>query len=253
MGKFKDAAIVVLKEAGTPLHYKEIVRLAIEKRILETGGKSPDATMNAEIVVDINKKGVASDFVKTGPGTYALNPNKSVVKPVPQPVARPKIKAGKPVKTPDGKKSKSEYTGKGGEYLVCSELLFREYNASIMSVDTGVDIVATKDNKLFGIQVKTATLSKNNTYIFDIRKTSFQNAAAGNIFYVFVIHDRQKISSTFIVLPYHHVNQYISENAISTIINGERYRLTVKVHDGKFYTVSKNKDLSYFVNNWNIV
>jgi len=251
MGKFKEAAITILKEAGTPLHYKEIVRRAIEKGILDTVGKSPDATMNSEIVVDINKKGVGSDFMKAGPGTYGLNPNKFVVNPAPQPVARAKVKAIKPIELREYNKIKSEYTGKGGEYLVCSELLFREYNASIMSVDTGVDIVATKNNKMFGIQVKTSTLSHNRTYIFDIRKTSFENAAAGNTYYVFVIHG-QRVNN-FIILHYLKVKELINEGVVSKIMNGERYRLTVKEKESKFYTVTKNKDLTYFLNHWDIV
>lgn len=38
----------------------------------------------------------------------------------------------------------TQYTGRVGEHRVVSELLFRGYNASIMSVDEGLDIVATR-------------------------------------------------------------------------------------------------------------
>ncbi len=56
---------------------------------------------------------------------------------------------------------------------MCSEMLFRGFNASIMSVDTGLDIIATKDNKLFGVQVKTSNLNKYNTYVSTVRKGFF--------------------------------------------------------------------------------
>ena len=50
MNTFKQSAIEILKKAGTPLHYTEITRLALESSILETEGATPEATMNARIV-----------------------------------------------------------------------------------------------------------------------------------------------------------------------------------------------------------
>lgn len=64
MNKFKTAAITILSEAQKPLHYKEVTRLALEKGILETEGATPDASMNAQIVMDIKHKGKLSDFVR---------------------------------------------------------------------------------------------------------------------------------------------------------------------------------------------
>ena len=54
MNKFKTSAITILTETGKPLHYKEITRLALDKGILVTDGATPDASMNAQIVMDIN-------------------------------------------------------------------------------------------------------------------------------------------------------------------------------------------------------
>jgi hypothetical protein len=41
--------------------------------------------------------------------------------------------------------SESQYVGRTGEYIV-SELIFYGYNANIISVDVGLDVVATKNN-----------------------------------------------------------------------------------------------------------
>ena len=49
----------------------------------------------------------------------------------------------------------SEYTGRGGECAVMSELLFHSYNVNRMMIDEGVDLVAVKDNIYYYIQVKT--------------------------------------------------------------------------------------------------
>ena len=56
MNTFKQSAIEILKKAKMPLHYTEITRLALESGILETEGATPEATMNAQIVVDIKNK-----------------------------------------------------------------------------------------------------------------------------------------------------------------------------------------------------
>ncbi|MDD5774905.1 MAG: group I intron-associated PD-(D/E)XK endonuclease [Candidatus Omnitrophica bacterium] len=86
MNSFKELAYQVLKEVGKPLHSKEITRIAIERGLLKTAGKTPEATMNAQLVVDINVKKERSRFNKTGASTFALNemfvPPRSVEAPV---------------------------------------------------------------------------------------------------------------------------------------------------------------------------
>src|SRR3990167_243354 len=185
MNTFKQSAIEILKNAKTPLHYAEITRLALESGILETEGATPESSMNAQITVDIKNKGEGSDFIKTAPGIFSLNPNKKEIKETPKIIEAEKDEEEKIV-------IEGGFTGKGGEYLVCSELLFRGFNASIMSVDVGIDIVAVKENQLFGIQVKTSNLNSFDTYVFDIRKVSFERHSNGNIYYIFVLHGEKK-------------------------------------------------------------
>lgn len=75
MKSFKEAAYQILKEAGKPIHSKEITKIALERGWLKTAGKTPDATMNAQLVVDINSKKNKSKFKKAGKSTFALNDN----------------------------------------------------------------------------------------------------------------------------------------------------------------------------------
>lgn len=70
---FKGVAYEILKEAGKPLHTDEITKIALKNGWLKTAGKTPSATMNAQLVVDTNKKGPQSLFKKTGPSTFAIN------------------------------------------------------------------------------------------------------------------------------------------------------------------------------------
>lgn len=56
MSTFKEIAFQILQETGKPLHSKEITAIALERGWLKTAGKTPEATMNAQLIVDINEK-----------------------------------------------------------------------------------------------------------------------------------------------------------------------------------------------------
>jgi Holliday junction resolvase len=242
MNTFKSSAIQVLKKAGKPLHSSEITRLALEGGILVTEGATPEATMLAQLVMDVKNKGKASDFIKTGPSTFALNLNKEEKIPSVKVVEKEKVEDEK-ITVEGG------YTGKGGEHLVTSELLFRGYNASIMSVDVGVDISAIKDNKFFGIQVKTSNANKFDVYNFHIRKVSFDRHNQGNIFYIFVLRGNE---NRFLILSSSDVERKIKEGAIYAVNNNTGYALLIKIRDNKIFLGSKH-DMSYFLDNWNLI
>lgn len=72
MNSFKDLAFQILEEVNKPLHSKEITKIAMERGWLKTAGKTPEYTMNAQLIVDINSKKEKSRFIKTAPSTFAL-------------------------------------------------------------------------------------------------------------------------------------------------------------------------------------
>ena len=69
---FLDAAARVLHDANEPLHYRVITEQALAKDLVQTQGKTPADTMNAQISVSIKSKGDASRFVRVRPGIYGL-------------------------------------------------------------------------------------------------------------------------------------------------------------------------------------
>ena len=79
----------------------------------------------------------------------------------------------------------NNYMGAAGEMAVCSELLFREYNVSRMSVDDGVDIVAMKYNKTYYIQVKTVQV-KSASFGVKINAKSYERYNANDCYYIIV-------------------------------------------------------------------
>ena len=98
-----EAVKVALKDAGQPLHVKEIVKRIIASGIWSTVGKTSQDTVSARLATDIKVNGAASAFVRTAPNTYGLSnkvapssssltpqtaPSKILSQPVdPQPIA----------------------------------------------------------------------------------------------------------------------------------------------------------------------
>lgn len=241
--KYKSAAYKVLSNAGSAMHYREITQAALDAGLLETVGATPEASLNAQLSVDIKQKGSASPFIRTKPGYFTIN------KSVKIPVVKSKIEEKEDEET-EKIVIEGSYTGKGGEHLVCSELLFRGFNASIMSVDVGMDIIATKDNQLFSIQVKTANLNRFDTYVFDVRKVSFERHNSGNIYYVFVLHGQV---NNFLIVPLLEMEKKVHEKAILEVGHGNRYRVNIKFRDGTIYLGTKAHDMNYYLNNWSLI
>lgn len=68
---FKKAAEKILREAGEPLSPKEIVERALDDGLIETEGATPDASMGAQLYLDI-RDNPKSLFRKVGRGRFTL-------------------------------------------------------------------------------------------------------------------------------------------------------------------------------------
>lgn len=73
MGSALKAVHKVLSDAGEPLHYKEIARRVIADQLWETDGKTPEATVNAQLSIHIKKHGANAKFCRVGSGIFSLN------------------------------------------------------------------------------------------------------------------------------------------------------------------------------------
>jgi hypothetical protein len=242
MNKFKRAAIIVLKENKSPLDYKVITSIAIEKGYLDTEGLTPALTMNSQLSREIKELGKASDFVKESTGVYGINKNKVL----------PTFAQIETLNEQDEEiKVKGTYIGKGGEHLVCAELLFREYNASIMSVDDGMDVYATKGHKLFAIQVKTANINQHKYFTFTVNKNTFDKSFLGRVFYVFVL--KNKSITDFVIFSQQVMDDLIKGNAIKKTANGNKYIVQFGNNNGEFYIGKKQNKVSKFLNKWELI
>lgn len=192
MKLFKQAAYKILSEAGKPLHSKEITRRAIKAGYLPTAGKTPEATMDALLTVDINEKNEKSLFIKPAPSTFALKTLKVR--------AAEKIKvadiAGAEKKYPISPSVSSRQKGDIGEARIAELITLYGSNLSCykpITDDEGVDVVIKpRDSfKTFHLQVKTryGTPSDTSLTAFVKVRSIKSNDAMGIVFAFFDIED----------------------------------------------------------------
>jgi hypothetical protein len=203
--------------------------------------------MGAQIAREIKYKGPLSDFKRSGPGKFLLNEQKAAVEEQVRP-----DRIGQELQEEEEREAEGGYVGKAGEHAVLSELLFRGYNASLMAVDTGIDILATKDNKTFNLQVKTRNISaRHHAFFFNIRIASFERHNAAGTFYVFILRQNSKLE--YLILPLHELEKYIEQEFVHVVGKGKLYRVTIKVRDGKVRLGRKENDVTYYKNKWDLI
>jgi HJR/Mrr/RecB family endonuclease len=78
MVSFKQAALQILEKSEEPLTAKEITDIALQEGLVETDGKTPEATMGAQLYVDIIKN-KESPFLQVGRGKFTLKNQKDSV------------------------------------------------------------------------------------------------------------------------------------------------------------------------------
>lgn len=142
----------------------------------------------------------------------------------------------------------NEWLGRAAEYLVLAELLYQGYNATRMTMDTGIDIFAVKDDKAFYIQVKSTSY---NTVKREVKLSvdSFSKNNGGNYFYVFVITDSIRQTRDILVLPSNRIEE-ILQTSIQNIAKID-IRLKIKKEEGRIFI--NNYDASFWKNRWEMI
>ena len=234
----KEAIEKILTDAGRPLHYKEITNIALRDNLINSTPR-PEATVSARLSIEM-KKGAESAFTRVSAGTYALK-GPSRIPPPPPP---PKAKISQPAGT-------NLQVGKAGEYMVASELLFRGFDISIPSVDSGTDLVAEKDRKRFNIQVKTGNLLQGGFYQMSIGIKSFNRQSQSGMFYVFVMRDGE--SKRCVVLSSGDIERMVDQGTVKKSA-GKYYVVRFFPHEGTYCLGRKDgEDMRFNIDNWGII
>lgn len=149
----------------------------------------------------------------------------------------------------DAKDHSPLYTGSGGEHAVISELLFHGFNAANMAVDDGIDVVASKKNNFYHIQVKTSNVRADGTYHSSVKRASFNRKAQTNTYYVFVMRRlliKRRIND-FIILPRDILDLFDT----SGLLKGkDSISLNFSFIGTDRFFLNKTQEVTKYVNNW---
>ena len=67
----RQAALELLQEIG-PTHYQELTNQILDRGLASSSSKTPAASLNAIIAVDIKRNGSRSEFIRVRPGVFGL-------------------------------------------------------------------------------------------------------------------------------------------------------------------------------------
>jgi hypothetical protein len=217
-------------------HVSELVELADTLSLKPMGMTADEMERSLSSFLSRNVKSKAPQFSrqknKTGGcrrGVYRIRPQKRIDF---TPKELPQVSSG--------------FTGAAGEFAVLSELLFRGYNASKMTVDDGIDVVASKDDKYFHIQVKTANYADGKPYQATIRQETFTHAT--NVFYIVVLREPTPVGfiNRFVIFPSSDIRRWKSQG----ILKGETtISLRIGYQDQKFL-LANSIDVTNHINDF---
>ena len=244
--KLIDQVVEALVDARKAMHVDEIAR-AIVARYPNTQLTVEDlsAKVSSLLANDIKRKKGDSLFSKpknkTGGfrrGIYRLKLGRRSVQ--------------KTFKVPEQPKVTTQFTGKAGEFSVMSELLFFGFNASAMTVDDGVDIVASKDDAYFHIQVKTANTSAQAKYQFKVTKRAFGSKDASGTFYVLVmrVNEDSRNICEHLVIPSSEIRRLVEKGVIR---DGEAMSISVDRGRGSRFVINALEDVSWALNRYDTI
>lgn len=128
-------------------------------------------------------------------------------------------------------------------------IIFEKGGAANMAVDDGIDVVASKKNVFYHIQVKTANERADAKYHFSIKRNAFARKIEANTHYVFVM--RRMISkrrvNDFLILP-QSVLSLFDKNGL--LKGKDTISLNISFQGSDRFFLNSSEEVTEYVNNW---
>jgi len=260
---FKDLVQIILSEkaAAHGLHLKDITNRIISSQsgglFDETPLEFDEVYRKISILLSKEVKKPTSNFTKVKnpktkkdkKGFYKIkrttnSPVPTTVKPLPP----EEPKQAKP-------QSKNLFTGKGGECAVMSELLFRGYNVNSMLVDDGIDIVASKNNVFYYIQVKTTLFEADSKIHASIKQVRFNDFSGTQMKYIIVARCSVNNIDTnmYFVFSSSDIERFIHNRTLKIGESGLLIKIEIDPNTKlPMLYDEKKEDISYYCNNFKL-
>ncbi len=247
----------ILSETKTGLHIKDIAQYYVDRGYIESDvdmetlaikiGNFLASTVKSKSSSFSRVKGAKSGSYKRG--YYKLKAGVKLPE-LPEPPVFDSNDQTPNVKSVVADDIGKTMLGKAGECAVMSELLYNGYNANTMMVDDGVDIVASKNNLFYFIQVKTSILNNNRLQVH-IKKDRFDAFIASQIRYVVVA--RFQHGNLFFIFSNSDIERFIFNNTVSV---GSSINIKIRIDQNTkrpmLHNNSREEDISFFQNKWDL-
>lgn len=152
--------------------------------------------------------------------------------------------------------NKPLFWGRAGETYIVAELMYRGYNASLLPVDLGVDVMAIRNKETFYFQVKNVSFDKVNSRTIRITTSSFSKNQSSNMFYVFVLQRGQE--KNVLILPYQRMRELIRKKLILFDKENKDFSICISLKN-KMVNIrlpsdrTKTEDVSSYLNDWDVI
>lgn len=94
---YKNAAYKILSVVGSPMTLKDIMDISVQQQLTSKFSKNPQACMATALYRDIKRKGIKSQFIQKGKGTFGLREWEPVDELYDQVNNKESLKAGKSI------------------------------------------------------------------------------------------------------------------------------------------------------------
>lgn len=205
--------------------------------------------LNADIKV--NKR--HSRFVKHAPSVFAINPTR-VVRDMATKGSSGKSRKAKPrskFAASDEVIRFSSYRGKAGEHFVLAHLLMQSFNAALVAVDAGIDILAEKKDKLFRIQVKSRKVGTDLRSSFVLSEKSLKRKLKPNFYVIVLMHSNGHID--YLILPSMVVDSMIRRSNIIYQIRYKRFSAKLINRGQQWFIRNRENDITKYINAWHLI
>lgn len=139
---------------------------------------------------------------------------------------------------------KGQFYGIAAENLVVSELLYRGYEAYLINVDLGLDVMGYKDGKTYYFQVKNISFDNSNTRTIQIKRSSYTRNKANNVYYFLIM--QTEFKRDYVIIPQFKL-QELEEKGITKIEDDANLSLTFSKKNNtyfiKFASVEESLDV----------
>lgn len=220
-------------------HVDDLADIAVKMEMVPLGETKESLSTKINAYLYRNAKSKTPDYsrVKNSKGGYSRG------------VYRAKPQKAFDLTPKEIPKVSTQFTGVAGEFAVLSELLFRGYNTSKMTVDDGIDVVASKEEKYFHIQVKTANFFADKPFQATISEKAFRHSTS--VFYIVVLRAPTPIGfvNKYAIFPSSDIRRLITQGILK---DATTISLRISIENQKYY-LNGSVDVSHHINDWDSI